>query len=410
VRTRNRELRRQSTTLLVVVAAAAALLSACTSSNLSVSTTVVPPPPGCDTSRAAVVGASLDLSGPDAWLGREYLTGLELGIAKVNASGGVPHHNTCFVLMYKNNRGNPRVDDQAMLDLVNVEKSSVVVGSFLGSSTAGYLGRLGVPAVSLSDFEDTFEPKRFPNTFPMDASMKSEASVIAGALRQRRITSVGLITTDDQASQQGSDYFASLSSTDGFVIADREAVSPSGGGAAGAVSQVRASHPGALVVLDDTGAVGTVVAAIATLGWKVPTFAGPDATETGAQQEIGSSTGNVFVVVPTGALAGSGPASTDTYTFRTELLRHLRASSLQGSIIPYAESYDAMTMIGTAANGSMGVVASDLTSFLQNANYQGVLASYTYTATAHTGVSTADQAIVPLDTLSNGLLGPASSG
>jgi hypothetical protein len=69
-----------------------------------------------------------------------------------------------------------------------------------------------------------------------------------------------------------------------------------------------------------------------------------------------------------------------------------------------------MTMIGTAANGSMGVVASDRTSFLQNANCQGVLASYTYAATAPTGVSTTDRAIVPLDTLSNGLLGPAASG
>jgi ABC-type branched-subunit amino acid transport system substrate-binding protein len=405
----HRELRWQSARLLVIVTLAAVSLSACTSSNLSVSTTVVPPPPGCDTSRVVVIGASLDLSGPDAWLGREYLTGLELGIATVNADGGVPPRNTCFELMYKNNRGSPAVDDQAMLDLVNVEKAGVVVGSFLGSSTAGYLGGLGVPAIGLSDLEDTFEPKRFPNTFPMSASMMSQAIVIARALRQRRITSVGLVVTGNRASQQGGDYFASLSSVDGFAITDRQVVSPSGERAATAVSRVRATHPEALVVLDDTGAVGPVLSARAALGWKVPVFAGPDATEAGILPEIAGATGGVSVVVPIGALAGSGPASAATYALRRKLLLQLRTSSLRGSVIPYAETYDAMTMIGTAAMGSMGVAAGDLTSFLQNANYQGVLASYTYTASAHTGVSAADQAVVPLDTMSNGLLREADS-
>jgi len=410
VRSGRGELRRRGARLLVMVVLAAVSLSACTSSNLSVSTTVVPPPPGCDTSRVVVVGASLDLSGPDAWLGREYLTGLELGIAKVNAHGGVPPRNTCFELMYKDDRGSPTVDDQAMLDLVNVEKAEVVVGSFLGSSPAGYLGGLGVPAVSLSELEDTFEPGRFPDTFPMSASMRSQAFVIATALKRRKVTSVGLVVTGDRASQQGGDYFASLASTNGFVITDRQVVSPSGRRAAAAVSRVRATHPEALVVLDDSGVVGPVLLARAALGWRIPVFAGPDATEAGVLREVGRASGGVSVVVPTGVLAGSGPASAGTYAFRRKLLLHLHTSSLPGSIIPYAETYDAMTMIGVAANGSMGVAASELTTFLQNANYQGVLASYTYTASAHTGVSAADQAVVPLGTLSNGLLGEARSG
>jgi hypothetical protein len=69
-----------------------------------------------------------------------------------------------------------------------------------------------------------------------------------------------------------------------------------------------------------------------------------------------------------------------------------------------------MTMMGNAANGSTGVVAIDVQSFLQNANYQGVLASYTYTAGAHTGVSASNQTVVPLTSLANGLLrAPATS-
>jgi ABC-type branched-subunit amino acid transport system substrate-binding protein len=402
-----RELLRRRVALLfsaACVSCAAVALSACNSDHRAVSTTVVAPPPGCNTSRVVVVGASLDLSGPEAWLGREYLTGLQLGIARVNAGGGIPPHHSCLELMYKDDRGSAPVDDQAMLDLVNVEKAGTVVGSFLGSPTAAYLGRLGIPAISLSDVEGTFEPSGFPNTFPVTASIRSQVSVIAGALERRKVTSVGLVVTDDAASRQGAAYLAALSSVDGFTITASATIGPSGYGATSAVRRVRAIGPSALVVIDDTGAVASVLGARAALGWNAPVFAGPDTAGAGVFQKLRGDTAGIFVVVPTGALAGSGPASSATFSFRRKLLVRIGRSSLQGSIIPYAETYDAMTMMGAAANGSMGVVASDVTSFLQNANYQGVLATYTYTSGAHSGVSATDQALVPLDTLSNGLL------
>jgi len=398
---------------LVVVPA----LSACNPTNDAVvSTTVVPPPPGCDTSRVVVVGASLDLSGPRAALGHQYLTGLELGIAKVNAANGVPPRNSCFELAYKDNRGNPTVDDQAMLDLVNVEKAGIVVGSFLGSATARYLGSLGVPAISLSSLAATFEPNAYPYTFPMTASMGSEAAVIVRTLKKESTASgglvggsVGLVVTNDPASRQGAAHLAAFSAAAGLHITARVSVPPSGTGAAAALQRLRRARPSVVVVLDDAGAVGSVLSARAAMGWAVPVIAGPGATVSDVAARLGRSVRGVSVVVPTGAVAGSGPGAAAVLGFRKRLLAHLGASSITGSIIAYARTYDAMTMMGNAANGSMGVVAPDVTSYLQNANYQGVLAAYTYTAGAHTGISTNDQTVVPLSTLSNGLLHAARS-
>jgi ABC-type branched-subunit amino acid transport system substrate-binding protein len=393
--------------VLLGIAFAGAALTACNSTNNAVvATTVVAPPPGCDTSRVVVIGASLDLSGPGAALGHEYLTGLELGIAKVNAGNGVPPRNSCFELMYKNNEGDPTIDNQAILDLVNDEKAGIVVGSFLGASTASYLGQLGIPEISLSALPSTFVPKGFPNTYPMTASMESQAFVMAKTLKKAHVTSVGLVVTGDTASRQGASHLASLSSTDGFTILGRATVSVSGSGAAAALSQIRATHPEALVVLDDVGAVASVLSARSRLGWNVPVIVGPSATEAGVIGRIGGATKGVSVVVPTGSVTGTGPASLAALSFRKLLLAHLGTSSLEGSIIPYAETYDAMTMMGNAANGAMGVLASDVTTFLQNANYQGVLAAYTYTTGAHTGISASEQSVVALNTLSNGLLAP----
>ena len=186
-RTRERVSRRHARALLAAAVVGVALTACNSTNNAVVSTTVVPPPPGCDTSRVIPIGASLDLSGPGAALGHAYLTGLELGIAKVNAGHGVPPRNSCFELMYKNNRGNPTIDNQAILDLVNVEKAGVVVSSFLGSATANYLGRLGVAEVSLSNLASTFAPKEFPNTYPMTASMESQAFVVAKTLKKDKV-------------------------------------------------------------------------------------------------------------------------------------------------------------------------------------------------------------------------------
>ncbi|HXR53426.1 MAG TPA: ABC transporter substrate-binding protein [Acidimicrobiales bacterium] len=406
-RTRERLSRRHARVLLCVGFAGAALTACNSTNNAVVSTTVVPPPPGCDTSRVVVIGASLDLSGPGAALGHAYLTGLELGIAKVNAGNGVPPRNSCFELMYKNNQGNPTLDDQAILDLVNSEKAGIVVGSFLGTSTATYLGQLGVPEISLSTLQSTFVPKGFPNTYPMTASMESQAFVIAKALKKEKVTSVGLVITNDVPSRQGAAHFASVSTADGFTITGRATVSPSGRGASAALGQVRATHPKVLVVLDDSGAVAAVLSARAALGWTVPVIAGPTATQAGVGSKAGGATKGVSVVVPTGAVAGTGPASAGPLSFRKRLLAALGTSSLQGSIIPYAQTYDAMTMMGNAANGAMGITATDVTTFLQNANFVGVLASYTYTTGAHTGISASQQTVVSLDTLSDGLLAPA---
>jgi branched-chain amino acid transport system substrate-binding protein len=388
---------------LLGVALVAVALSACDSTGIAAgSTTVVPPPPGCDTSRVIVIGASLDLTGSGAALGHAYLAGLELGVAKANGAGGVPPHHSCFELMYKDNRGSPAVDDQAILDLANTEKAGVVVSSFLGSAHAHYLGQLGIPEISLSDLSANFEPKRFPNTYPMTASMESQAFVIGKALKARKVTSVGLVVTDDAASDEGAAHLAALSSVDGFTITSRARVSPSGVGASAALSELRVGHPEVLVVLDDTGAVAAVLLARRGLGWSVPVIAGPSASEAGVLSRESGATRGVLVAVPAGAVAG-GATPSSSISFRRLLLAHLDTSSLEGSIIPYAETYDAVTMIANAANGAMGTTASDVTTYLENANYQGVLAAYTYTAAAHTGIAAADQTVVSLDSLSNGL-------
>gem|GEM_PF-1883349 len=392
--------------VVLALLGAAGCLAACGASTTA-ATQVVTASAGCSGDRVVGVGASLDLSGPEAAVGRAYLTGLELGIAKVNSGGGVPGHNSCLELLYKNNRGSAAVDSAALSNLVYAEGALFVVSSYVEASTVGgsyYLHALAVPVTSFSTLDATFDPKLYADTFPVTSASAVQAQVMAKFAAVHDLARVAVVVTGDVASRQGAAGFVQAASSDGVRIVGRASVSPSGAGAAAALTGLRADRPKAIVVIDDGGATPAILAARARLGWNVPVIAGPPATETPAIEAAGSGgLKNVWAVVPSATVTSSGPTVAAAVSFRNRVLAKLGVSRLTGSIIPYAQAYDGITMFGSAATGTMDTLVSDLKTFLENANFQGVLASYSYTTGKHVGISESQLSVVPVSTLSNGL-------
>jgi hypothetical protein len=136
----------------------------------------------------------------------------------------------------------------------------------------------------------------------------------------------------------------------------------------------------------------------------VPVIAGPQASEAPAIEAAGpAGVKNVWAVVPSAIVTSSKASIGAAKSFRNRVLSKLGVSHLTGSIIPYAQGYDGVTMFGSAATGTMDTLVSDLKTFLENANFQGVLASYSYTTGEHVGIPENELSVVPLSTLSNGL-------
>ncbi len=173
---------------LVAAAMAVMVLTGChTAPRLGVPTTVYPVGGHCDTSAVVEVGASLPLSGFESAAGRAQLLGLELGVTGVNAAGGVLTSHRCLELLYKDDRSDPAVDNQALLDLVNQEKVSFLEGPFLALETPANLdriGALGTAAASYSALGVTVKPREFPDTFPVASSMADQASVLVAAAKR----------------------------------------------------------------------------------------------------------------------------------------------------------------------------------------------------------------------------------
>ncbi|MHB1912099.1 MAG: ABC transporter substrate-binding protein, partial [Acidimicrobiales bacterium] len=131
---------RRLAALVVLGVVSALCLSACSvRKQYGVSTTVLTPKGTCDGSRIVEIGAALDLSGPQAALGREYLAGIRMAIDQVNQSGGVLKNHSCLELLYKNTEGNVRVAQKAVLDLVNNEVVALMFAPF-GASEVTFSG------------------------------------------------------------------------------------------------------------------------------------------------------------------------------------------------------------------------------------------------------------------------------
>jgi ABC-type branched-subunit amino acid transport system substrate-binding protein len=390
------------------LAVGALVLTSChTAPRLGVPTTVYPVEGRCDTSAVVEVGASLPLSGADSAAGRAQLLGLELGVNEVNAAGGVLTAHRCLELLYKDNRSDPAVDNQALVDLVNQEKVSFLTGPFLASEDPAHLdhiGALGTTAASYSALNATFKPSRFPNTFPISSSPADQASVLVAAAKRLHLHRIVLVRSSTAVAAQGSTAFRIDADSTGLTVTAGTFVVDSRVGALSAWSDLEAVHPSAVVVFDSGSTLAPLLTARQAAGSTLPVLAA-------AQSAPALSTAavkGVQVIVPK-SLVVSRSVPVSLASFRVRVLHALRQARLGGAITPYAQGYDALKLFASAANGVDAYDPGSVRTFIENANFEGLLGTYDYTSGDHEGLAASQLTVAPLDSLSNGLYVVAAS-
>jgi hypothetical protein len=96
-------------------------------------------------------------------------------------------------------------------------------------------------------------------------------------------------------------------------------------------------------------------------------------------------------------------------TFRSRVLRALHQARLGSPITPYAQGYDALQLFASSANGVNAYDPGSVRTFIENANFEGLLGTYDYTSSDHEGLAASQFTVAPLDSLSNGLYVVAGS-
>ncbi len=393
---------------LVGVALAALVLTGChTAPRLGVPTTVYPVEGHCDTSAVVEVGASLPLSGSDSAAGHAQLLGLELGVNEINATGGLLTAHRCLELLYKDDRSDPAVDNQALLDLVNQEKVSFLVGPFLAlenPANVDHIGALGTTAASYPALAVTFKPSEFPNTFPIASSMADQASVLAAAAKRQHLDRVALVRSNSKVAAEGATAFRSDARSAGLTVNATTFVVDSRAAAPSAWTDLGAEHPSAVVVFDSGSTLAPLLAARRSAGSTLPVLA----SARGAPVLPAAAVNGVQVIVPKSLVVSRHvPASLES--FRARVLRTLHQARLAGPLTPYAQGYDAVQLFASSANGVDADDSGSVRTFIENANFEGLLGTYDYTSSDHEGLAASQLAVAPLDSLSDGLYVLAAS-
>jgi ABC-type branched-subunit amino acid transport system substrate-binding protein len=393
---------------LVGVALAAIVLTGChTAPRLGVPTTVYPVEGHCDTSAVVEVGASLPLSGSDRAAGHAQLLGLELSVKEVNATGGLLTAHRCLELLYKDDRSDPAVDNQALLDLVNQEKVSFLVGPFLAlenPANVDHIGALGTTAASYPALAVTFKPSEFPDTFPIASSMADQASVLAAAAKRQHLDRVALVRSNSRVAAEGATAFRSDARSAGLTVSTTTYVVDSRAAAPSAWTRLGAQHPSAVVVFDSGPTLSPLLAARRSAGSRLPILA---ATQ-GAPMLPSAVVNGVQVIVPK-SLVVSRHVPASLASFRARVLRALHEARLGGPITPYAQGYDAVQLFASSANGVDADDSGSVRTFIENANFEGLLGTYDYTSSDHEGLASSQLTVAPLNSLSNGLYVVADS-
>ncbi len=109
----------------------------------------------------------------------------------------------------------------------------------------------------------------------------------------------------------------------------------------------------------------------------------------------------VQVIVPK-SLVISRHVPVSLESFRARVLGTLHQARLGGAITPYAQGYDALEVFANAANGVNADDTGSIRTFIENANFEGLLGTYDYTSSVHGGLAASQLTVAPLGSLSNG--------
>ncbi len=335
------------------------------------------------------------------------MLGLELAVNEVNATGGVLTAHRCLELLYKDDRSDPAVDNQALLDLVNQEKVSFLVGPFLAlenPANVDHIGALGTTAASYPALAVTFKPNEFPDTFPIASSMADQAGVLVAAAKRQHLDRVALVRSSSRVATEGATAFRRDARSAGLTVTARTFVVESRATARSAWTGLRSGHPSAVAVFDSGSTLAPLLAARRGAGSTLPILASTQA----APVLPAAAVNGVQVIVPKSLVVSHHvPASLES--FRARVLRTLHRARLGGPITPYAQGYDALQLFASAANGVNAYDSGSIRTFIENANFEGLLGTYDYTSNDHTGLAASQFTVAPLDSLSNGLYVVAAS-
>ncbi|MGC5028881.1 ABC transporter substrate-binding protein [Micromonospora sp. DT229] len=154
-----------------------------------------------------VIAADLELSGAAASVGKAHRQALELKIEQLNDSGAL--NGRTIKLLPKDNRSDAGESLRNIVDFANDSQVSAIIMGGCNECAVGAVRTINekqIPTIALASAGAVTNPvadRRY--VFKLAPNAADNAGAIAGELSRRRVTSVGLLRTDDAYGKEGAE-------------------------------------------------------------------------------------------------------------------------------------------------------------------------------------------------------------
>ncbi|MFQ5516233.1 MAG: ABC transporter substrate-binding protein [Acidimicrobiia bacterium] len=357
---------------------------------------------GCDDSDPVKAGASLTLSGPAKDIGDLAKEGVDMAVEDINAAGGIL--GRCLEVLIRDDTGDPTKGAQVAREFVDQEQVDFMVGPFL-SSVIGAAIEITAPAGTIHVVNGVLptagDATQFPYVFRTEVVSFLQSETFIAFMEATGAKTAGILAVNNALGTSVTDAIkAGIEGKDITIVAEEFHES----GAVDLTPQMRTimdADPDVLFQFNTAGPdVTAAINARNSLGWDVPMLgfssnANKSITDAFTPEEMANVLGGQAYLLLNRPKGTDGePVGEKAQAFKVRYKAHRGEDPLTVNIQQASGLYDSFWMIATAINAVGSIDADLVKGYLESNGYDGVKATYEYSAERHDGVGLDDLVFV----------------
>jgi branched-chain amino acid transport system substrate-binding protein len=381
------QLRRTAAALSCAALAAAAVgLSGCAADESSAS----------DSKGDIKIGASLELSGPTQSIGTVYKKALQLEVADLNKKGVL--NGRKLKLIIKDNGTDPAKNTTNINDFIKNEHVAALIDGGCSACTVpvtSVVEKAKVPMIALSSASAVTEPvAQRQYTFKISPNPAQDADVLMTSLKQKHITSIGLLNVSNTYGQDGRKSVTALAKKNGIKVVSTQSFGQDDKDMSAQATKIKNAHPDAVVMWAVMPAAGIAAKNLEDAGIKgnevyMDAGAGAELFVKGAQ----SAAEGTHMVFPQTLAINDVTSTTPQVADQKQWFKEY--SSKYGNYSGFASfAADALRMIKQAIEKTQGTDHTKLRDALETMGIDGLSGRIQNSAKQHSGLQESALAVL----------------
>ena len=203
---------------------------------------------------AIVIGQAVDLSGPNASIGRDYVAGIKTYFDMINAAGGINGRRILYIA--RDDRGQPALSASLASELVDRDQADYLIGGIGDEVTQAVLNAPAVKRGGHLLYAPLAAADYFAGVLFWRPSYGQEIRHILAHFSKIGITDIGVVVQDTPSNAQAYRSLSAAVQEHRAMIKATVRIGAQGNGIAEEAARMAAAKPGLVIVIADTISTG----------------------------------------------------------------------------------------------------------------------------------------------------------